>query len=252
MAIRIEVDMMNKYFGRLCLLVFSMLGSQIYAHYPNKSGSEGYFISEANFNSEPQSRKSEDAQQANRIDQLQKLSMSLQSSNEDEQTKYLQRINRFANEVESFNEESLQLLRIISDAAYNKNMKLLFIATQGLLIDYDLSMNHLEDAKEKRAFLFNQKVMPSSSDSLNIELELDLISICNLEFDNKKSIELGKKLEGADLSIWQTIKLDILLAQAYVDAGNLSKGIDYYFLALEASKTQLNNKENLNEIIILE
>lgn len=63
-------------------------------------------------------------------------------------------------------------------------MSLLFIATQGLLIDYDLSNHHLGEAKKKRNILVEQRFFPSSNDRLNFELELDLLAIWNYEFTN--------------------------------------------------------------------
>ena len=243
--------MSHTFIVRLCVVVLCILSTGSYAHYPEKNlFDEPSVLYDQVENLQLNERDNETATLI-RIDRLQRLRIALQSSSKDQEYYFLRRINGFANEVESFHDEALNLLLSISDAAYNKNMSELFVATKGLLIDYHLSKYNLEKAKEKRAFLLEEEFLPSSNDSLNIELELDIITIWNREFTNQKSIELGEKLKSERLSIWQKIKLYTLLGQAYADAGNLSISLDYYLLALDATRTELDKREKKNEILIL-
>lgn len=243
--------MSHTFIVRLCVVVLCILSTGSYAHYPEKNLFDEHSVLDDQVENLQLNERDNETATLIRIDRLQRLRIALQSSSKDQEYYFLRRINGFANEVESFDDEALNLLRSISDAAYNKNMSELFVATKGLLIDYHLSKYNLEKAKEKRAFLLEEEFLPSSNDSLNIELELDIITIWNREFTNQKSIELGEKLKSERLSIWQKIKLYTLLGQAYADAGNLSMSLDYYLLALDATRTELDKREKKNEILIL-
>lgn len=243
--------MSHTFIVRLCVVVLCILSTGSYAHYPEKNLFGRHAVLDDQVENLQLYERDNETATLIRIDRLQRLRIALQSSSKDQEYYFLRRINGFANEVESFEDESLNLLRSISDAAYNKNMSELFVATQGLLIDYHLSKYNLEKAKEKRAFLLEEEFLPSSNDSLNIELELDIITIWNHEFTNQKSIELGEKLKSERLSKGQKIKLYQLLGHAYSDAGNLSISLDYYLLALDVTRTDLDKKEKKNEILIL-
>lgn len=244
--------MSHTFIIRLCVVVLCILSTGSYAHYPEKYLLGRHAVLDDQVENLQLSERDNETATLIRIDRLQSLRIALKSSRKDQEYYFLRRINGFANEVESFDDEALNLLRSISDAAYNKNMSELFVATKGLLIDYHLSKYNLEKAKENRSFLLEEEFLPSSNDSLNIELELDIITIWNREFTNQKSIELGEKLKSERLSIWQKIKLYTLLGQAYADAGNLSISLDYYLLALDATRTELDKREKKNEILILD
>ena len=244
--------MSHTFIVRLCVVVLCILSTGSYAHYPEKNLFDEHSVLDDQVENLQLSERDNETATLIRIDRLQSLRIALKSSRKDQEYYFLRRINGFANEVESFDDEALNLLRSISDAAYNKNMSELFVATKGLLIDYHLSKYNLEKAKENRSFLLEEEFLPSSNDSLNIELELDIITIWNREFTNQKSIELGEKLKSERLSIWQKIKLYTLLGQAYADAGNLSISLDYYLLALDATRTELDKREKKNEILILD
>lgn len=243
--------MRHTFIVRLCVVLVCILSTHSYAHHSEKNLFGGHVVLDDQVENLHLDEQDNETATLIRIDRLQSLRIALKSSRKNQEYYFLRRINGFANEVESFDDESLNLLRSISDAAYNKNMRELFVATQGLLIDYHLSKYNLVKAKEKRAFLLEQEFLPSSNDSLNIELELDIITIWNREFTNIKSIELGERLKSERLSIWQKIKLYTLLGQAYADAGNLSTSLDYYLLALDATRTELDKREKKNEILIL-
>ncbi len=235
----------------LCVLSILTHAHYSFAHYPDAIIVNGHAIPSKQVDQAGLNEQGDEPATLIRIDRLQNIKLALQSSNKDKESYFLRRINGFANNVETFGDTSLNLLRSISDAAYNKNMSELFIVTQGLLIDYHLSKYNLEKAKNHRTFLLEQGFLPSSNDSLNIELELDIISIWNREFSNQKSIQAGQKLESENLSIWQRIKLYTLIGQGYADAGNLSTSLDYYLMALDATRTQLNKKAVKGEILIL-
>jgi len=243
--------MRHTFIVRLCVVLVCILSTHSYADHSEKNLFGGHVVLDDQVENLHLDEQDNETATLIRIDRLQSLRIALKSSRKNQEYYFLRRINGFANEVKSFDDESLNLLRSISDAAYNKNMRELFVATQGLLIDYHLSKYNLEKAKEKRAFLLEQEFLPSSNDSLNIELELDIITIWNREFTNIKSIELGERLKSERLSIWQKIKLYTLLGQAYADAGNLSTSLDYYLLALDATRTELDKREKKNEILIL-
>ena len=243
--------MRHTFIVRLCVVLVCILSTHSYADHSEKNLFGGHVVLDDQVENLHLDEQDNETATLIRIDRLQSLRIALKSSRKNQEYYFLRRINGFANEVKSFDDESLNLLRSISDAAYNKNMRQLFVATQGLLIDYHLSKYNLEKAKEKRAFLLEQEFLPSSNDSLNIELELDIITIWNREFTNIKSIELGERLKSERLSIWQKIRLYTLLGQAYADAGNLSTSLDYYLLALDATRTELDKREKKNEILIL-
>lgn len=243
--------MSRTFFARLCVVAMCMYSTFTYAHHTHRHLLIGHTYLSQQTGMTQKNNGDEKAVTQNQIERLQRLRMDLESSNKYQESEFLRLINGFAEEIETFNEASLNLLRNISDAAYNKNMSLLFIATQGLLIDYDLSNHHLGEAKKKRNILVEQRFLPSSNDSLNFELELDLMAIWNYEFTNQKSIELGQKLKTGSLSNRQKIKLYRLLGQAHADAGDFSTSIDYYLCALDASRSTMEETNKKKETLIL-
>ena len=176
--------MSRTFFARLCVVAMCMYSTFTYAHHTYRHLLIGHTYLSQQTGMIQKNNGDEKAVTQNQIERLQRLRMDLESSNKYQESEFLRLINGFTQEIETFNEASLNLLRNISDAAYNKNMSLLFIATQGLLIDYDLSNYHLGEANKKRNILVEQRVLPSSNDRLNFELELDLLAIWNYEFTN--------------------------------------------------------------------
>lgn len=141
---------------------------------------------------------------------------------------FINRVNRWHGYSRSIDEQMLSDLMVLADEAFNQKMWHVFSAVHGIINDYHLSINDNNQVIAKVDRIEDLEVYAQINDSLRMELEIDRMMAWNSLFKNNNTIERFSMLEQSAKTHKQEARFSLLLAEAHVNNGNLSRGIDFY------------------------
>ncbi len=141
---------------------------------------------------------------------------------------FINRVNRWHGYSRSIDEQMLSDLMVLADEAFNQKMWHVFSAVHGIINDYHLSINDNNQVIAKVDRIEDLEIYAQINDSLRMELEIDRMVAWNSLFKNNNTIERFSMLEQSAKTLKQEARFSLLLAEAHVNNGNLSSGIDFY------------------------